>query len=111
MKLYSLSQLMKLYAENKELIHARSAEGYAEGSKGRAKIAGMGLAIFMTLLIITFVIWVWALVLLIKYWKVLPSWAQVIGLLGMVPVVPLGPIVTIVVVLVGKNDGGAYKST
>ena len=34
-------------------------------------------------------LWVVAIVLLVKYWAILPSWAKVVGLLGVLPVVTI----------------------
>ena len=59
--------------------------------------------IFM--LIITLIIWVWALFLFIKNFDMLPAWAKVIGLLGLVSNDFVGgPILTIFVVILSKME-------
>ena len=59
--------------------------------------------IFM--LIITLIIWVWALYLFIKNFDMLPAWAKVIGLLGLVSNDFVGgPLLTIFVVIMSKME-------
>lgn len=59
--------------------------------------------IFM--LIITLIIWAWALFLFIKNFDMLPAWAKVIGLLGLVSNDFVGgPILTIFVVILSKME-------
>ena len=53
---------------------------------------------------IGFTLWVVGLVLLLKYWRQLPDWAKVLGIIGLIPAVPGGPLLTIIVVLIGKNQ-------
>lgn len=112
---YSLLELLNAYKDNKHLIEAyiknQSVEGYDNGDGDRdgdinnTTILGMGIAIFLTLLLISLAIFVTALYLLIKDWDYLPDWAKILGVLGLVLFIgPIGPIMTIIVVLVGKNQ-------
>lgn len=57
--------------------------------------------VFLIALIIGTAIWIWALVVLIKYAKVIPTWALVVGIIFMV--LPPGPLVTLIVVYVTKS--------
>ena len=68
-------------------------------------VGGMTLAmgLFIPILIIMLVIYIWAIYVLVKYWKQLPVWAQIIGVLGVIPGVPLSPIATLIVVYIGKS--------
>ena len=61
------------------------------------------MGLFIPILIIMLVIYIWAIYVLVKYWKQLPVWAQIIGVLGVIPGVPLSPIATLIVVYIGKN--------
>jgi hypothetical protein len=118
---YSVFNMMKLYRDNKPVIHAylkgQSVEGYRSDSDNTDDAASAGafaafggIAVFLVLMAINMAIWIWALVWTMQYWKVLPGWAQalsVIGLLGFVG----GPIMTLIVVYIGKNSNGAEKSS
>ena len=112
---YSLSELLSSYNKNKVSIHAHlrgdvveafNGNGNGNGNNGQVATTflGMTAAVFMIALIIGLSIWIFALVILVKHWHVLPEWAQVIGAIGLVPFVPLGPIVTIIVVYLGKRQ-------
>lgn len=117
---YSVFNMMKLYRDNKPVIHAylkgQSVEGYKSDSDNTdaavstgAFAAFGGIAIFLVFMAISMVIWIWALIWTMQYWKVLPGWAQalsVIGLLGFG-----GPIMTLIVVYIGKNSNGAEKGS
>jgi hypothetical protein len=66
---------------------------------------GFGIGIFILMFLIVTGIWIWAVVVLVKYWKELPSWAQVLGVIGVLPVVPGGgPILTLIAVYIGKGQ-------
>ena len=65
---------------------------------------GLELGIVLVALIIFIALWVVGLVLLLKYWRQLPDWAKVLGIIGLIPAVPGGPLLTIIVVLIGKNQ-------
>ena len=65
---------------------------------------GLSAGLALIIILLAIVLWIVAIVLLFKYWNVIPSWAKVLGLLGVLPVVPIGPVVTIIVVLIGKNQ-------
>lgn len=101
---YTIVNLAKEFRENKSLIEAyfkrQSVEGYNNDS---GTIMGMGVAAFLIFFLIALSVWIWAVVALVKYWKVLPDWAKFIGLLALFPILPIGgPIVTLIVVYVAK---------
>ena len=60
-------------------------------------------AIVIPLLIINFAIWLWALIVLIKFWKDLPDWAKIIGIIGLFPIIPFGPVISLICIYIGKN--------
>ena len=72
-------------------------------TEGDKKVMGLAVGLFIAILVIAFITWVVAIVLLVNNWKSLPDWAKVLGVLGVLPVVPLGSVVTIIVVLVGRQ--------
>lgn len=59
-------------------------------------ILGMSFSVFILVMLLTIIIWFWALIALIFYWNRLPLIAKVIGLLGLFTTA--SPIVTLVVV-------------
>lgn len=99
---YNLFNLLKAYQKNKALCDAflsgKSIEGIDNGSK---TVMGLTVGVFSIFLIVSLILFVVALVLLIKNWKVLPVWAQVVGVIGFF--IPFGNIITIVVVLIAKG--------
>ena len=103
---YSLFELLKEHNKNKKSIHAKlkgeTIEGYTD-SGDTAKILGLSVIPFLIVLLISLVIWIWALVATVKYWNQLPEWAKVISILGILPILPGGPIVTLVVVYIAKG--------
>ena len=81
-------------------------EGYDDVDPDNAEnndIVGIALVILIPLFIIYFIIWIWALVILIKYWKQLPLVAQVLGVLGVFPRTPFGPVLTLIIVYALKD--------
>lgn len=120
---YSVFNMMKLYRDNKPVIHAylkgQSVEGYTDhtndddadaAASAGAFAAFGGIAVFLVLMAISMAIWIWALVWTMKYWKVLPGWAQVLAVIGLLGLVG-GPIMTLIVVYIGKNANGAEKGS
>ena len=61
------------------------------------KLLGMTIGVFLVVLIIALIVWVWALVVLIKYWPLLPQVGRVFGILCLVLPVPFGPVFTILI--------------
>ena len=103
---YSLYDFLVEYQNNEAdlqaYLHGKTIENY-NGSGSGDKYFGLEIGVFIAIFLIAIVIWIWAIVVLIKYWKMLPDWAKVVGLLGVLPIVPLGPIVTLIVVYIGKQ--------
>ncbi len=71
-------------------------------------ILGVSTAVLVISIFITLILWIWAILVTIKYWKLLPSWAQIFAILGMIPGLPFGPVMTLIVVYVvvyNEKDG------
>jgi len=104
---YSLASLLQEYSERKEQIDAylqnKTVEGY-DSNPPENNVFYVSTGVFITIVIVSLIIWVWALVVTIKYWKYLPDWARVLAILGLIPVIPGGPIVTLVVVYVSHGS-------
>jgi hypothetical protein len=93
---YSVKGVIEKFMYVKEGYESHSDKGSALGA-----LLIIGLLLFLTL-----GIWIWGLVVLIKYWRRLPSWAKVLGVIGLLPILPLGPVVTLICVYVAKGDKG-----
>jgi len=93
---------MSIAGLSKELKRRRSVREGFDDDDGAATAIGISTSIVVVALLINLALWIWALVITIKYWKMLPEWAQIFAVLGLLPVLPFGPIVTLVVVYVGK---------
>lgn len=55
-----------------------------------------------TILVLYFVVWVSALLVLIYYWSQLELWARILGLVGLLTIAE-GPIITLLAVWLGKT--------
>ena len=103
----SLYDYIKEYHKNKPLIQAylknQTIENYGDGDTNDSTILGLSIGIFITFLLIQIALWIWAIIVLVKYWKYLPDWAKVLGILGVLPIFFGGPILTLIVVYVGKK--------
>ena len=71
-----------------------------ENTSPSGGILGMGIGLFLTILAKSLALWIWALVLLARYWSVIPDWAKIIGIIGVLPIIPGGTIITIIVMYV-----------
>ena len=123
---YSLFNMINEYNKNKPLIDAYLKEhpiehyadqpmpfdplnpidpsgnqpGQKEAEDDATKILGLSIAVFVVILVINLILFIIALVLLMKDWKNLPSWAQVVSLICLL----IGmPVITIIIVLVAKK--------
>jgi hypothetical protein len=112
--------MLKIYRDNKNEIHAyfkgQPIEGYQYGNnndsnndiKNDSFAVFGGVALFMVFFIIIFGIWVWALVVTIKYFSILPLLAQIVAILGLIT--GIGPVVTLIAVYIGKEYPRAAES-
>ena len=101
---FNIYNMSKHFRENKPLIEAYLKGHKVEGLDSQnKKIMGLNVAIFLIFFVIHTIIWIWSLIALITFWKQLPVWAKVFGLLGIFGV-GIGPIITLIVVYVSKNN-------
>ena len=113
---YSLFNMIKEYNKNEPLIdaylkkypiaHFDPSNPYPDPSDDQQlddadkQILGMSIGIFIIALVINLILFIIAIVLLIKHWKNLPNWAQVVSLICLL----IGmPVITIIIVLVAKK--------
>lgn len=109
---YSFINMLKVYKENHQLINAqlqgKTIEGL-NGEDGATKWLGLGVAMFMILLLIGAAIWLWAIVLTIKYWKDLSDLARVFVILTLLVPQFGGPVITIIIIYATKGSGRSAK--
>ncbi len=122
-------ELVKYIKNNKDLVNAalrnENVEHFRVGKKSKLSklkskatdgdedsvdvdptaAAGIILLFFFILLFAS-IIWLWALIALIKYWNQLPTTIQAIGVISLITGLG-GPIVTLILVYIfkGKGDG------
>jgi hypothetical protein len=105
---YSIFNLAKEYQKNKHIIHAYynndCIENYTTDSSDlkNTQILGLSTAMFSLVFLISLAVFIWAIVVTIKFWKVLPLWAQVLAIIGLVTGIG-GPIMTLIVVYIAKK--------
>jgi hypothetical protein len=117
---YSFFNMLKIYRDNREEITAyfkgQPVEGFHSNhhnsnhnNDSNTFAAFGGIALFMVFLLIAAGIWIWALVVTVKYWNILPVWAQIISVIGLLPT-GVGPIISLIVVYIGKANPVAIHS-
>ena len=108
---YSLNNMLRVAQENKDLIQSYIRGSPIEcygSSEDDPLMLGMTIGTFLVILVLAFALWIWALVVTVKYWDVLPDWAKVLSVLGLLGFV--GPPLTLVVVYAGKGSSSKRKS-
>lgn len=105
---YNICNVLSEFNKHTYILQAKMKGETIEGYDGNA---GDFLVSFWGILIVVLALglWIWALVVTIKYFKVLPIWAQILGILGLVGFG--GPILTLIVVYIGKSMGSSKSSS
>jgi len=109
-----LLKVSKFIKNNKHLIESKiknqTIEHYTPSAtpgideKVIEEITAGILIVWMIAFVIALILWVWALIAIIKYWNVLPTWAKVLGLICILTPIG-GPIFTLIIVYMGKESG------
>ena len=91
---YSFPNLVKMYNDNKPLFDAyldgHSVEGIDGDDSDKAKtISGLGLGLIITLIIVHIILYIWAIVITISRWNLIPDWAKILSVVGIIFNVPL----------------------
>ena len=101
---YSLIDFITEYKKNKinidSYLQGNTIEHYKDSTD---TMFGLSTGLFVSLFMINIIIWIWALWSLVTYWKYLPDWAKVLGVIGVLPIVPGGVIMTLIVVYIGRQ--------
>ena len=108
---YSMFNLINEFNKNEHLIEAylknQPIEGYTgdpdDPNNPSGTIMGVTIGIFIAIFAIFLILWIWGLVITIKYWNLIPAWAQALAIIGLVFGVP---IITLIVVYVSKGSKG-----
>jgi len=125
------TELVKYIKDNKDLVHAalrnENVEHFRVSKKSKlsklkskatdsdtesvevdpAAAAGI-ILLGLFILLFASIIWLWALIALIKYWNLLPTTVQAIGVISLITGLG-GPIVTLVLVYIFKNKGNGVN--
>jgi hypothetical protein len=106
---YNIFNVLSEFNKHRYILQAKmkgeTIEGYSDvGDSGAFFTSFLGILI----IIIALVLWVWALVVTVKYFSVLPIWAQILSILGLVGFG--GPVLTLIVVYIGKSMGPSKSS-
>lgn len=104
---YSLAGLVQKIRNTKENYETEEDSDKKEEEKMSPVTA---LLILGIILFLTLGIWIWALVVLVKYWQILPDWAKIVGIIGILPIIPFGPVITLLCVYIGKGSGNSPLS-
>ena len=106
---YNIFNVLSEFNKHRYILQAKmkgeTIEGYSDpGDTGAFFTSIWGIII----IVLALALWIWALVVTIKYFTVLPIWAQILGILGLVGFG--GPILTLLVVYIGKSMGPSKSS-
>ena len=110
---YNIFNVLSEFNKHRYILQAKmkgeTIEGYSDpgdpGDAGAFFTSVWGIIFIL----IALVLWIWALVVTIKYFNVIPLWAQILGILGLVGFG--GPILTLIVVYIGKSVGPSKSSS
>jgi hypothetical protein len=88
---YSLFNMLKVYQNNRDKIHADIRGEKYEGfdSKGVSLYLGLSGVTLVLFIVFTIGLWLWALVALLQKYPQMPSWAIVFSVLSLISGFPL----------------------
>lgn len=106
---YNIFNVLSEFNKHRYILQAKikgeTIEGYSDpGNSGAFFTSILGILI----IVLALALWIWALIVTIKYFNVLPVWAQILSILGLVGFG--GPILTLIVVYIGKSMGPSKSS-
>ena len=101
---YNIFNTLSELKKNRPLVESYLKGDVVEGyhTKDDPNVAvGMGIGVWLSIVVVAIGLWIWALVVTVKYFNVLPQWAQILAVLGLFGFG--GPILTLIVVYIGKG--------
>lgn len=106
---YNIFNVLSEFNKHRYILQAKmkgeSIEGYSDPRDSTSFFTSVLGVIFI---IVALILWIWALVITIKYFNIIPLWAQILSILGLVGFG--GPILTLIVVYIGKSMGPTKSS-
>ena len=112
----SLFDLMNAYAENKDTIHTymrrqagQSVEHYGSDNNTSGAIMGVSIGIFVAFLLLSLGLFIWAIVVLVKFGSVMPTWSLVVAIVMLLLFPFLGSIIAIILGYVTRRPGSRAK--
>ena len=102
---HNIFNILTILKTHKPAIEAHlkghSIEGLNDDPNVPSWMAAWGVAFTLIIVVFSLALWIWALVMTIKYFSVVPVWAQVLAVLGLLGFG--GPILTLIVIYIGKD--------
>jgi hypothetical protein len=87
---YSFPNVIKTYRNNKPLFEAymsgKSIEGFddshdvSDDSEEKPKLSGASLGIFITFIVMYYILMLWAIIITALRWKRIPDWVKVLSI-------------------------------
>ena len=100
---YSLFNLLREAKKNKAKIIAYFKGETYEGLEGNT-IMGIDVGLFSVLMVLIWIMWLWALIVLVIWWNDIADWAKILGVIGLI-FPSIGPAITLLVVYISKFSG------
>lgn len=101
---FTLVHFLNEYNQNREIIEAylkgETVEGFTDAVNNT--VYNFPIGVFIAIFTLLLTIWIWALIVTIKFWNFIPVWARVVALIGLFTGVG-GPVLTLIVVYVSKS--------
>jgi hypothetical protein len=106
---YSFPNLVKMYNDNKPLFDAylngHSVEGIDGDDSDKAKkISGLGLGPIIILMMAHIILYIWAIVITISRWNLIPDWARILSVLCIIFHFPVLSIIFVYASSSSKTD-------
>ena len=113
LKKFTPMNIMIAYRDNKDLIRCyiakrrgQTVEGYEDKplDPDEKTIMGVGVGVFLVLLMLFIALYIWAVILLVHHGKTMPTWAFVLSICLLLLFGPLFPIIIVYVTKDTKED-------
>lgn len=99
---YSFNNLIKIYSENKQIFNAyldnHSVEGIDDKSSDVimcTKLEDIPLSTVVLLIIMHFILFIWAVFIILYRWKIMPEWAKSVSIICLILNYPLFSIISV----------------
>ena len=85
---YNIFNTLNELKKNRPLVESYLKGDVVEGFHTTKDVSpdgmmGMGIGLWLSIVVVAIGLWVWAVVVTVKYFNVLPVWAQILAVLGL----------------------------